>query len=152
MKLKALAAIAAATPLMVACGSNQTAEVKEPFKLNGAGASFPAAIYNSWLGSFAKETGNQVNYQAVGSGAGVRQFKAKTVDFGAFVNFIGNRDGLVHISELTDGRVAKVTDVINEGDEVKVKVLAIDERGKVRLSMRVVDQETGEERTSGDED
>jgi len=76
----------------------------------------------------------------------------KTVDFGAFVNFIGNRDGLVHISELTDGRVAKVTDVINEGDEVKVKVLAIDERGKVRLSMRVVDQETGEERTSGDED
>jgi len=76
----------------------------------------------------------------------------KTVDFGAFVNFIGNRDGLVHISELTDGRVAKVTDVINEGDEVNVKVLAIDERGKVRLSMRVVDQETGEERTSGDED
>ena len=83
MKLKALAAIAAATPLMVACGSNQTAEVKEPFKLNGAGASFPAAIYNSWLGSFAKETGNQVNYQAVGSGAGVRQFTARTVDFGA---------------------------------------------------------------------
>jgi len=76
----------------------------------------------------------------------------KTVDFGAFVNFIGNRDGLVHISELTDGRVAKVTDVINEGDEVNVKVLAIDERGKVRLSMRVVDQETGEERTSSDED
>ena len=83
MKLKALAAIAAATPLMVACGSNQTAEIKEPFKLNGAGASFPAAIYNSWLGSFAKETGNQVNYQAVGSGAGVRQFTARTVDFGA---------------------------------------------------------------------
>ncbi len=83
MKLKALAAIAAATPLMVACGSNQTAEVKEPFKLNGAGASFPASIYNSWLGSFAKETGNQVNYQAVGSGAGVRQFTARTVDFGA---------------------------------------------------------------------
>ncbi len=76
----------------------------------------------------------------------------KTVDFGAFVNFIGNRDGLVHISELTDGRVAKVTDVINEGDEVNVKVLAIDERGKVRLSMRVVDQETGEELASGDED
>ena len=76
----------------------------------------------------------------------------KTVDFGAFVNFIGNRDGLVHISELTDGRVAKVTDVINEGDMVKVKVLAIDDRGKVRLSMRVVDQETGEERTGGDDD
>jgi polyribonucleotide nucleotidyltransferase len=75
----------------------------------------------------------------------------KTVDFGAFVNFIGNRDGLVHISELTDGRVAKVTDVINEGDMVKVKVLAIDDRGKVRLSMRVVDQETGEERSGSDE-
>ena len=74
----------------------------------------------------------------------------KTVDFGAFVNFIGNRDGLVHISELTDGRVAKVTDVINEGDMVKVKVLAIDDRGKVRLSMRVVDQETGEERESAE--
>ena len=58
----------------------------------------------------------------------------------------------MHISELTDGRVAKVTDVINEGDMVKVKVLAIDDRGKVRLSMRVVDQETGEERTGGDDD
>tara|TARA_Y100000004_G_scaffold48911_2_gene53867 strand:+ start:1804 stop:2778 length:975 start_codon:yes stop_codon:yes gene_type:complete len=81
MKLKALAAVIAATPLMVACGSST--EKVETFKLNGAGASFPAAIYNSWLGSFAKETGNQVNYQAVGSGAGVRQFTAKTVDFGA---------------------------------------------------------------------
>ena len=83
MKLKALAAVVAATPLMVACGSNQTAEVKETFKLNGAGATFPAPLYNSWFVSFAKETGNQVNYQAVGSGAGVRQFTAKTVDFGA---------------------------------------------------------------------
>ena len=69
----------------------------------------------------------------------------KVVDFGAFVNFIGNRDGLVHISELKNERVEKVTDVLNEGDEVKVKVLGIDDRGKVRLSMRVVDQETGEE-------
>ncbi len=69
----------------------------------------------------------------------------KTVDFGAFVNFIGNRDGLVHISELAPRRVAKVTDVVNEGDAVKVKVLGIDDRGKVRLSMRAVDQETGEE-------
>ena len=83
MKFKALAAVVAATPLMVACGSNQTAEVKEPFKLNGAGATFPAPLYNSWFASFAKETGNQVNYQAVGSGSGVRQFTAKTVDFGA---------------------------------------------------------------------
>ena len=83
MKLKALAAVVAATPLMVACGSNQTAEVKEPFKLNGAGATFPAPLYNSWFGAFQKETGNQVNYQAVGSGAGVRQYIAETVDFGA---------------------------------------------------------------------
>ncbi|MEM8798663.1 MAG: polyribonucleotide nucleotidyltransferase [Pseudomonadota bacterium] len=68
-----------------------------------------------------------------------------TVDFGAFVNFIGNKDGLVHISELTKERVEKVTDVVKEGDMVKVKVLGIDDRGKVRLSMRVVDQETGDE-------
>ena len=67
----------------------------------------------------------------------------KVVDFGAFVNFIGKRDGLVHISELANERVAKVSDVINEGDEVKVKVLGIDDRGKVKLSMRVVNQESG---------
>ncbi len=75
----------------------------------------------------------------------------KVVDFGAFVNFMGSRDGLVHISELQNRRVAKVTDVINEGDEVKVKVLAIDDRGKVRLSMKVVDQETGEDLSSKEE-
>jgi len=69
----------------------------------------------------------------------------KVVDFGAFVNFIGNRDGLVHISELANSRVAKVTDVLNEGDQVKVKVLGIDDRGKVRLSLRAVDQSTGED-------
>jgi polyribonucleotide nucleotidyltransferase len=69
----------------------------------------------------------------------------KVVDFGAFVNFIGNRDGLVHISELAPQRVKTVSDVVNEGDAVKVKVLGIDDRGKVRLSMKVVDQETGEE-------
>jgi polyribonucleotide nucleotidyltransferase len=70
----------------------------------------------------------------------------KVVDFGAFVNFIGNRDGLVHISELADHRVGQVTDIVNEGDEIFVKVLAVDDRGKVRLSMKVIDQETGEER------
>jgi len=69
----------------------------------------------------------------------------KVVDFGAFVNFLGARDGLVHISELAPQRVGKVTDIVNEGDEVKVKVLGIDDRGKVKLSMKVVDQETGEE-------
>ncbi len=67
----------------------------------------------------------------------------KTVDFGAFVNFMGNRDGLVHISELAPRRVPTVTDVVKEGDKVKVKVLAVDDRGKVRLSMKSVDQQTG---------
>ncbi len=67
------------------------------------------------------------------------------VDFGAFVNFMGGKDGLVHVSEMKNERVEKPADVVSEGDEVKVKVLEIDNRGKVRLSMRVVDQETGEE-------
>jgi polyribonucleotide nucleotidyltransferase len=67
------------------------------------------------------------------------------VDFGAFVNFMGGKDGLVHVSEMKNERVEKVSDVVSEGQEVKVKVLEIDQRGKVRLSMRVVDQETGEE-------
>jgi len=67
----------------------------------------------------------------------------KVVDFGAFVNFFGSKDGLVHISQLTKGRVAKTSDVVKEGDKVKVKLLGFDERGKVRLSMRAVDQETG---------
>ena len=71
----------------------------------------------------------------------------KIVDFGAFVNFMGSRDGLVHISELAKERVNKVTDVINEGDTVKVKVLALDDRGKVKLSMKAVDQDTGADLT-----
>ena len=69
----------------------------------------------------------------------------KVVDFGAFVNFFGSKDGLVHISQLSKGRVAKTSDVVKEGDKVKVKLLGFDERGKVRLSMRVVDQTTGED-------
>ena len=71
----------------------------------------------------------------------------KTADFGAFVNFLGSRDGLVHISELQQGRVGKTTDVVNVGDPVKVKVIGFDERGKVKLSMRVVDQATGDDIT-----
>ena len=67
----------------------------------------------------------------------------KTAEFGAFVNFLGSRDGLVHISELQQGRVNKTTDVVNQGDAVKVKVIGFDDRGKVKLSMRVVDQATG---------
>jgi polyribonucleotide nucleotidyltransferase len=63
----------------------------------------------------------------------------KVVDFGAFVNFMGSRDGLVHISELSDGRINKVEDIVREGDIVKVKLLAIDNRGKMKLSMRAVE-------------
>lgn len=69
----------------------------------------------------------------------------KTMDFGAFVNFFGAKDGLVHISQLAPNRVQKTTDVVKEGDKVKVKLLGFDERGKVRLSMKVVDQKTGED-------
>ncbi|CAN7465610.1 MULTISPECIES: polyribonucleotide nucleotidyltransferase [unclassified Devosia] len=69
----------------------------------------------------------------------------KTADFGAFVNFFGAKDGLVHISQLADQRVAKTTDVVKEGDKVWVKLLGFDERGKVRLSMKVLDQATGKE-------
>jgi len=69
----------------------------------------------------------------------------KVVDFGAFVNFLGTRDGLVHISELAPQRVARVADVVKMGDPVKVKVLGFDDRGKVKLSMRQVDQQTGED-------
>ncbi|RWD64449.1 MAG: polyribonucleotide nucleotidyltransferase [Mesorhizobium sp.] len=69
----------------------------------------------------------------------------KTADFGAFVNFFGPRDGLVHISQLANERVAKTSDVVKEGDKVWVKLMGFDERGKVRLSMKVVDQATGKE-------
>src|SRR5215208_3165391 len=72
----------------------------------------------------------------------------KVVDFGAFVNFFGARDGLVHVSELAPRRVAKVSDVVKEGDAVKVKLLGFDNRGKVRLSMKAVDQQTGEDLTN----
>ena len=71
----------------------------------------------------------------------------KIMEFGAFVNFFGAKDGLVHISELAPQRVAKVGDVVKEGQKVKVKFLGADERGKIRLSMKVVDQETGEDIT-----
>jgi polyribonucleotide nucleotidyltransferase len=69
---------------------------------------------------------------------------ASTVDFGAFVTFIGKTDGLVHISELADKRVEKTTDVVNQGDEVYVKCIGM-ERGTFKLSMKVVNQETGED-------
>ena len=65
------------------------------------------------------------------------------MDFGAFVNFLGPRDGLVHISELAPQRVRTVDDVVKEGDEVRVKIIGMDDRGKVKLSMKRVDQATG---------
>jgi polyribonucleotide nucleotidyltransferase len=67
----------------------------------------------------------------------------KIMDFGAFVNFLGSRDGLVHISELAPQRVKQVSDVVEVGQQVKVKVIGMDDRGKVKLSMKVVDQKTG---------
>ncbi|WP_119306557.1 polyribonucleotide nucleotidyltransferase [Cohaesibacter haloalkalitolerans] len=98
------------------------------------GAAITAAI--NWINSIAAEP----EVGAIYKGKVV-----KTVDFGAFVNFFGARDGLVHISQLTPQRTNKVTDVVKEGDSVFVKLLGFDDRGKVRLSMKVVDQETGEE-------
>jgi len=108
MKLKAIAAAALAAPLVVACGSTEQVSTSEPFSLNGAGASFPAMLYQNWTQSFAEDTGNKVNYQAVGSGAGVRQFKAKTVDFGASDGAVADAkqpaEGMVHIP-MTGGAI-----------------------------------------------
>ena len=118
MKLKALAAVVAATPLMVACGSST--EKAETFKLNGAGATFPAPLYNSWFQNMAKETGNQVNYQAVGSGAGVRQYTAKTVDFGASDGAVSDKKQklpMIHIP-MTGGAIVPAYN--NPGCEAKM--------------------------------
>jgi len=105
MKLKAIAAAVVAAPLVVACGS--TEQANEPYKLNGAGATFPAPYYNSVLGDLHKSTGNKVNYQAVGSGAGVRQFTAKTIDFGASDGAVSDKKQklpMVHIP-MTGGAI-----------------------------------------------
>ncbi|MDJ1158765.1 polyribonucleotide nucleotidyltransferase [Chelatococcus sp. SYSU_G07232] len=96
--------------------------------------SITAAI--NWIKSIASEPEVGMIYEGT---------VVKTTDFGAFVNFFGAKDGLVHISQLTPQRVQKVTDVVKEGQKVKVKLLGFDERGKVRLSMKAVDQETGED-------
>ncbi len=90
----------------------------------------------NWIKSIAAEP--EVN--AIYEGTVV-----KCMEFGAFVNFFGSRDGLVHISQLAPRKVVKVTDVVKEGDKVWVKLLGFDERGKVRLSMKIVDQTTGQE-------
>ena len=104
MKLKALATIAAVAPLMVACGSGSD---NTTFRLNGAGATFPAPLYQSWFAGFSKETGNQVNYQAVGSGSGVRQYTAKTLDFAASDGAVSDKKQkipMVHIP-MTGGAI-----------------------------------------------
>ncbi|QDG74755.1 polyribonucleotide nucleotidyltransferase [Labrenzia sp. PHM005] len=98
------------------------------------GKAIKAAV--NWINSIAAEPEVGVIYEGT---------VVKCVDFGAFVNFFGAKDGLVHISQLAPRKVAKVTDVIKEGDKVWVKLMGFDERGKVRLSMKVVDQETGKE-------
>ncbi|MHA6299663.1 polyribonucleotide nucleotidyltransferase [Devosia sp. CAU 1758] len=102
------------------------------------GSQIEAAI--KWIRSITDEPEVGTIYQGT---------VVKTADFGAFVNFFGAKDGLVHISQLADQRVAKTTDVVKEGDKVWVKLLGFDERGKVRLSMKIVDQETGKEIAGG---
>ncbi len=102
-------------------------------------ASSDAAVIQAaidWINSIAAEPEVGVIYEGT---------VVKTMDFGAFVNFFGKRDGLVHISQLADRRVENTTDIVKEGDTVKVKLMGFDDRGKVRLSMKVVDQETGED-------
>jgi polyribonucleotide nucleotidyltransferase len=106
-------------------------------KIASADAKSIKAAYN-WIRSIVAEPEVNMIYEGT---------VVKVMEFGAFVNFFGSRDGLVHISELAKHRVGKVTDVVKEGDKVKVKFLGMDERGKVRLSMKVVDQETGEDLT-----
>jgi polyribonucleotide nucleotidyltransferase len=98
------------------------------------GESIKAAI--KWIKSIASDPEPGTIYDGT---------VVKVMDFGAFVNFFGAKDGLVHISQLAAHRVNKVNDVVKEGDKVKVKLLGMDERGKVRLSMKAVDQTTGED-------
>ncbi len=101
---------------------------------SASGDAMKAAI--NWIKSIASEPELGHIYEGT---------VVKVMDFGAFVNFFGAKDGLVHISQLAQRRVQNVKDVVKEGDKVKVKLLGFDERGKVRLSMKVVDQETGED-------
>jgi len=103
---------------------------------SASGDSIAAAM--KWIKEIASEPEIGVIYEGK---------VVKVMDFGAFVNFFGSKDGLVHISQLSNGRPEKVSDVVSEGQIVKVKLLGFDDRGKVRLSMKVVDQETGEDLT-----
>ena len=115
MKIKAIAAATATIPLMVACGGS-----KETFQLSGAGATFPAPLYQAWFQTMAGETGNQVNYQAVGSGSGVRQYMAGTVDFGASDGAVSDEKQkipMVHIP-MTGGAIVPAYNM--PGCEVKM--------------------------------
>lgn len=94
------------------------------------------AAARQWIHSIVEEPETGMIYQGT---------VVKTADFGAFVNFFGNKDGLVHISQLANDRVEKTTDIVKEGDKVWVKLIGFDDRGKIRLSMKVVDQITGME-------
>jgi polyribonucleotide nucleotidyltransferase len=107
---------------------------------SSSGESIKAAI--NWIKSIASDPEVGMIYDGT---------VVKVMDFGAFVNFFGSRDGLVHISQLAPRRVQKTSDVVKEGDKVKVKLLGFDERGKVRLSMKMVDQQTGEEQKAESE-
>ena len=118
-------------------GAKINVEDDGTIKIASADGKSIKAAYN-WIRSLTAEAEPGVIYDGT---------VVKTMEFGAFVNFFGPKDGLVHISELAPRRVQKVTDVVKEGDKVKVKFLGMDERGKVRLSMKVVDQETGEDLT-----
>jgi polyribonucleotide nucleotidyltransferase len=100
------------------------------------GAKIKAAV--DWIKSIASEPEIGTIYDGK---------VVKVVDFGAFVNFFGAKDGLVHISQISKEKVGKVSDVLSEGQMVKVKLLGFDDRGKTKLSMKVVDQETGEDLT-----
>ena len=101
---------------------------------SASGESIKAAL--NWIKSIASEP--EIGHIYEGT-------VVKVVDFGAFVNFFGSKDGLVHVSQMANERVAKPSDVVKEGDKVKVKLMGFDERGKTRLSMKVVDQATGED-------
>jgi len=98
------------------------------------GNSIKAAI--NWIKSIASDPEVGMIYDGT---------VVKVTDFGAFVNFFGAKDGLVHVSQLAKARVSKPSDVVKEGDKVKVKLMGFDDRGKIKLSMKVVDQTTGED-------
>src|ERR671911_65916 len=118
-------------------GAKINVEDDGTIKIASADGKSIKAAYN-WIRSLTAEAEPGMIYDGT---------IVKTMEFGAFVNFFGPKDGLVHISELAPRRVQKVTDVVKEGDKAKVKFLGMDERGKMRLSMKVVDQESGEDIT-----